>query len=147
MNFEKISRIPVVSDLFYIAVGISLALLFYQVIGFALDTQEPLVDVVSESMYPTLTRGDLLVLKGVEQGDMISGMVVVYHQPEMDRLIVHRIFAMNDDGSFITKGDNEFTNEHPDPWVVQPEWVKGEVLFRVPYLGYPRIALEELLNY
>ena len=53
-------------NLVSIILGVVFAFLFYNGIGFALNTPTPLVTVVSCSMYPELNVGDLLVLKGID---------------------------------------------------------------------------------
>ena len=140
---RDLTRNELVGDIFYIALGIILALLIYSVLKVVLDTPEPIVTVVSGSMIPTLQIGDMLVLKGIDPDNIKEGDITVYYYPAMERLIIHRVFEMYDDGTFRTKGDNSMTNAQPDRWIVQPEWVKGTPTLRIPYLGYPRILLEK----
>jgi len=47
---------------------------------------------------------------------------------------------------FITKGDNEATNDYYDQAKglsspVKPEWVRGTAQYRVPYLGWVRLTV------
>lgn len=137
----------ILGDVMYVIAGMLLAILVYNGLGYALDTSDPIVTVVSQSMLPTLDVGDMLVLKGVPVEDLVAGRddgdIIVYYQPDMDKLIVHRLYSIEDDGTLRTWGDN---NAHMDNWKIQPEWVVGKVIYRVPYLGYPRIVLGELIN-
>ena len=50
---------------------------------------------------------------------------------------------------FITKGDNEVTNDYYDQergisTVVEPEWVRGRAVLRIPWLGWIRLAASDL---
>lgn len=143
----------VLSDALYVLAGVLAALVIYSAMGFALSTPDPLVTVVSCSMYPTLNVGDMLVLRGVPFDRMEAGDIIVFTCPSdeprcihEDKLIVHRIHEVNEDGTFRTKGDNAMTNNGVDPWTVQPEWISGRTILRLPYLGYPRIGLSLLLG-
>lgn len=143
---RDITNNELVGDIFYITLGILLALLIYTGLKVALDTPEPIVTVVSGSMIPTLQIGDMLVLKGVDPYNIEEDDIIVYYYPAMNRLIIHRVFEIYEGGTFRTKGDNTITNAQPDKWIVQPEWIKGTPLLRVPYLGYPRILLEKAIQ-
>ncbi len=144
---NKMTKNPLLGDILYIFMGVILAFTIYTGLKFALMTDEPLVTVVSGSMIPTYEIGDMLFLQGVNSSEIEKGDVVVYYYPKMDKLIIHRVYEMYDDGSFRTKGDNIITNTRADNWVVQPEWVVGSPILRIPYLGYPKIMLEKGLGY
>ncbi|MFW5965385.1 MAG: S26 family signal peptidase [Halodesulfurarchaeum sp.] len=50
---------------------------------------------------------------------------------------------------FVTKGDNPSTNDYYDQTrgispVVEPEWVRGTAVLRVPWVGWIRLAASEL---
>lgn len=135
--------------------GMFLAIVVYQALGFALSTPDPIVVVVSCSMLPNLDRGDLLVLQGVDVSTLKAGLppegdVLVYvcpsdqpSCPSGNKLIVHRLYKINDDGTFTSWGDN---NPAPDAWSVKPEWIKGRMLYRIPLLGEPKLILTEILS-
>ena len=144
----------VVENIAYIIAGMLIAFVAYTGIGFLLSTSEPLVTVVSESMEPALFRGDMLVLKGIPFDEISTGKedgdIIVYICPDSEpkcpdgnKLIVHRVFSKNPDGTLTTWGDN---NPAHDRWNVQPEWIKGRMLIRLPYFGYPRILISDYLN-
>ncbi|MCK5039845.1 MAG: signal peptidase I [Candidatus Aenigmarchaeota archaeon] len=131
-------------NLVSIILGVVFAFLFYNGIGFALNTPTPLVTVVSCSMYPELNVGDLLVLKGIDNISEINtgadGDVVVYYQKTFDKLIVHRVWDIKGD-KIITWGDNNYAK---DSWTTSFEEIKGKKVLRIPGLGYPRIILFNL---
>ena len=144
---KKINSSGILGDVVYILMGMLLAIIVYHGLGYALGTSDPIVTVVSESMLPALDVGDMLVLKGYPINELHAGRsdgdIIVYYQPDMNKLIVHRLYMINDDGSLKTWGDN---NPKQDYWNVQPEWVIGKVIYRMPYLGYPRIALRNIIG-
>ncbi|MCK5476705.1 MAG: signal peptidase I [Candidatus Aenigmarchaeota archaeon] len=127
-----------------VLLGILFAFLFYNALGFALGTQTPLVTVVSCSMYPELDVGDLLLLKGIKDiselktGD--DGDILVYYQENLNKLIVHRVWEI-ENNTVITWGDN---NYEKDTWVTDFEEIKGKKILKLPYIGYPRIILFNL---
>ncbi len=148
INHKRRFRIPEkLEDLFYLLLGMFIAFLIYHLMAFALHTSDPIVSVVSCSMLPTLDRGDLLVVKGVTFEEIVAGRkngtIIVYRHPVDGRLIVHRVYEKLPDGTLRTWGDN---NPVPDPWVVPIENVVGKVMYRIPYLGYPKIILSELVG-
>ncbi len=137
----------IIDTLAYLVLGVVLAVASYAVLGAALQTKNPIVTVVSYSMVPTLTRGDLLVLHGVNVSELATGRengtIVVYYHAPTNRLIVHRVWKINADGTIRTWGD---ANPSADPWNVEPDWIRGKMILRVPYLGYPRLWLQDLYS-
>lgn len=53
-----------------VSVYIAFAYLLYSALGYALNTPEPLVVVVSGSMEPVLYRGDVVIMQGVDGGKL-----------------------------------------------------------------------------
>lgn len=93
--------------------------------------------VVSESMEPSISKGDL-VLASENYGGLTEGDVVVYKARWFnDESVLHRIVSSktNKDGNKIyrTKGDNNPIN---DPGEITTEEIKSEVVAVVPYGGY-----------
>lgn len=82
--------------------------------------------VLSGSMEPELSKGDLIIVK--DNVDYRVGDVVVFQDADM--LVVHRIIAM-DDGSVTTKGDANPVADEPAPL----DAIKGKVTASIPYVG------------
>jgi len=82
--------------------------------------------VLSGSMEPKLSVGDLIVVKEVE--DYKENDIVVYQDGNM--LVVHRIVEINEE-MMITKGDANNTNDFP----VSVDAIKGIVVFSIPFVG------------
>ena len=94
-------------------------------------TDSPMLAVVSYSMVPTFTRGDLIFIKGVNSiSDIKIGDIIVY-QDSTGREIVHRVVNIQDN-TITTKGDANLTDDPPFPF----DRVKGKVLFWIPRIGY-----------
>ena len=153
MTKFKLSDYPLLEDAAYIGIGMLMAIIFYNALGFALNTNDPIVTVVSHSMLPALNRGDMLFLKGIPFEDLAAGEehakgdIIVYiceaENCPGEKLIVHRLYKKLDDGKFQTWGDN---NPRPDPWIAQKEWISGKVIGRVPLVGYPRLWLSSAIG-
>jgi signal peptidase len=117
-----------------------IAILYFGIQGttfIIMRTDSPMMAVVSNSMYPTFERGDLIFVKGVDSPDEIKrGDIIVFQLDGDPETKVHRVVEIeNNDGQlrFRTKGDH---NPNIDPWNVSFEEVKGRVLFWIPKLGY-----------
>jgi signal peptidase I len=142
----------IVSTAKYLLIGLILAMAINQGLGMALQAEKPIMAVVSNSMVPVFSRGDLIVIKGLECGKIEVGDIIVYNNPVRKIPIVHRVVEIDSDSQgdplFITKGDN---NGHTDQSSgisppVRCEWVRGEVKLIIPKLGLFKVGLIELSN-
>lgn len=136
----------------YIIIGFVLAVAINQGLGYALQTEKPIMAVVSNSMVPVFSKGDLIVVKGIDCWDIEAGDIIVYHNPIRQIPIVHRVVEIDDEDPespiFTTKGDN---NGHTDQASgisppVRCDWVRGEVKLIVAKLGLFKVGLIELTN-
>ncbi len=142
----------VVSTAKYLLIGLILAMAINQGLGMALQAEKPIMAVVSNSMVPVFSRGDLIVIKGLECGKIEVGDISVYNNPVRKIPIVHRVVEIDSDSQgevlFTTKGDN---NGHTDQSSgisppVRCEWVRGEVKLIIPKLGLFKVGLIEISN-
>ena len=89
--------------------------------------------VLSGSMRPTLSPGDVAVTQGVPMSSVRVGDVIVFIPPTESQAVIHRITSLRD-GVITTKGD---ANSVGDPWHVT---LVGSTAFRlvavVPFLGW-----------
>ena len=86
--------------------------------------------VMSSSMVPTFSPGAICYIDK-NQRDPEIGDIIAYRLS--DELVTHRVVAIDEDGNYITQGDN---NETEDLAPVTPEQVVGKNVFWVPYFGY-----------
>ncbi|MBE6947894.1 MAG: signal peptidase I [Ruminococcaceae bacterium] len=94
--------------------------------------------VQTDSMYPTLLPGDLVVAevvnnpKELRPGDIITYWTIIDGEKALN---THRIHEIRDGGtfwSFITKGDK---NDTPDPLPVHESAIVGKYSYRIQNLG------------
>lgn len=83
--------------------------------------------VLSGSMEPTISIGDMLVVLPSEQYEV--GDVVVYQTQGMS--VVHRIISIEGD-EIITRGDANTGDDDP----IHEKSIKGEVVATIPLVGY-----------
>lgn len=83
--------------------------------------------VLSGSMEPTLSVGDLLIVVPSEEYSI--GDIVVYESSGIS--VVHRIIAL-EDGMAVTQGDANNASDDP----ISTSSVKGRVVAAIPMLGY-----------
>ena len=101
------------------------------------------VTVLSGSMRPTFSPGDVIVVTPERARDLRAGQVISYHIPVDGRPVVtHRVVRViqpGDEPIVQTKGD---ANNAVDPWRAK---LHGGTIWRyrlrAPLLGYPILAL------
>jgi signal peptidase len=83
-------------------------------------------EVKSYSMYPELSKGDLVIVKKRDSSEYKVGMIVTYLRPTDSTTTTHKIVSI--DGNIVTtKGVNENTNKDCDlPFDI--ECIVGEVV-------------------
>ncbi len=140
-----------------VVLGASLAV-YYGLVE-SLGVSQPLMLVASNSMEPTISTGDIIVVKSIDSSQIRLGDVIVYQKSLSEFIILHRVVCIvTSTGSscspgfylyincyvppcYYTKGDN---NPAPDPWVVLSSEIRGVWTgFRVPYIGMSLICLEQ----
>lgn len=97
----------------------------------------------SMSMQGSIDKGDIVIIdkhdKTPKENDVIA-----FH--EQGKIVVHRMVNIKDLGTvnyYITKGD---ANNDIDAWYVAKESIVGTVKLRIRWLGWPTVALSELLQ-
>lgn len=113
-----------------------------EVLRIALQTESPLMVVSSGSMIPTLSIGDIIIVRGVDPHTVTVGTIIIFHSPaDYDMPIVHRVVRIIDEGNsifFETKGDH---NPVQDGWRVPSQNLMGVYVARVPYVGLLSLEL------
>jgi len=151
---EPVSKKKILTSLFLIGFAFFGSYLIYFILQVALNTQTPMVVVISGSMEPEINKGDLLFLRGMdpenikEQDSDHEGDIIVYDARGLwegapEDPIVHRVIdKYREDGRwyFITKGD---ANAKVDKEPVSASRVLGVVCGRVPYVGWVKIVMSD----
>jgi signal peptidase I len=94
------------------------------------------MSVLSGSMVPTLGVGDLVVATVVTPDELRAGELATFREPETGKLITHRVQSIIWHGELadvVTRGD---ANELGENWSVSSTDRVGEVVLRVPRVGY-----------
>lgn len=94
--------------------------------------------VLSGSMAPAVSAGDVVIGRGVAPRDARVGDVVTFRDPGgRERLLTHRVHRAQAAGGgrfdFVTKGD---ANAAEETWSVPADARLGKVVARVPKVGY-----------
>ncbi len=144
-NWRQVKNSRLFDEFYFFAIALILAFGVIQTTGTALNTDKPVVSVVSCSMYPQLHVGDILLVQGMSYEEIEEGDIIVYATPEMDIPVVHRVIEKNDE--FLeTQGDNNpdqlSFEEH-----VEPDQIHGTMLFKVPRIGGLKLLAMDLLGY
>jgi signal peptidase len=89
--------------------------------------------VLTGSMRPTVSPGDLAITQGVPMSSLRVGDAIVFTPPTETQSVLHRIASRKGD-VITTKGD---ANSVADPWHVTLQGATGyRLVFVVPYLGW-----------
>jgi signal peptidase len=101
--------------------------------------------ILTGSMRPHLPPGTLVVVRPVDPTQIRLGTVITYQLNTGDPTVVtHRVVTIEHSASgrllFQTQGD---ANPEPDPTLVRPVQVRGELWYAEPYLGYVNSALNK----
>ena len=103
--------------------------------------------VATGSMTPNINKGDVVVVKKLDEKEILNlnvGDVLVFHRE--NKIVVHRIYEIYTSGNeifFKTKGDH---NNAPDGYLIEKSEVIGTTKFKVSYVGYPTVILYEKLK-
>ena len=128
------------NSVFYIILGVVLAVGINWGLALALGTDMPVVAVESNSMVPAFSQGDILVLQGVPASSLRVGEIIVFSPSPGQTPVVHRIITINPDGTFQTKGDNN-NGELPFERSIQASQIHGKAVLIIPYLGWLKIGM------
>jgi signal peptidase len=142
---KPISHKKVIIAVVMISIAFFGSFLLYFGLQVALNTEAPIVIVVSGSMEPSIREGDLLFVRGVnpENGDVIVFDARGLWAGAPEEPIVHRVidkYLVGDTLYFRTKGD---ANSLPDQEPVPESRIIGVVIGGIPYIGWVKIILTE----
>jgi len=130
---------------------ISSALMIWKGLGIALNTESPIVVVLSGSMEPAFYRGDILFLR-MEQTPIEVGEIVVFKIQGKEIPIVHRVTKVHTEDKtgkqyILTKGDNNPVDDRGlynrgQMWIHREDLI-GRVKGYIPYIGYITIVMND----
>jgi signal peptidase I len=95
--------------------------------------------VTSGSMQPLVSPGDVVMIRPIAADTLTTNTVVLYDRPDTGR-ILHRIVQEMPDGTFITRGD---ANTSDDSGFLHADQIKGAAVIAVPWIGRPSLWLAQ----
>ena len=85
--------------------------------------------IASDSMHPTFSKGAGVITLKIEEEDLKEGDIISFAYD--NKIVVHRIIKIEDNGLITTKGD---ANDDPDSPITVDK-IKGEVIKDYPKIG------------
>jgi len=170
----EMKKRDIIETLVYILIGYLIAFGANKGLSYALDTDYPVVAVVSTSMehrnmgtfygwllehnytqseiaqWPFqngINKGDLVVVRGVDFDEIEVGDVIVYKFPNKEP-VIHRVVGKSNN-TLITKGDNNRVTDQQSSVIAPPiteENVEGRAVMRIPLLGWVKVIFSDLMS-
>ncbi|MDE6141884.1 MAG: signal peptidase I, partial [Bacilli bacterium] len=138
---------PIKRNLWYINIPLLILLLFVVSLVSGLFKYQ-IMAIGSGSMEPIIYRGDAIVFEKVktedDRNEIEEGTIIVFKHNGL--YITHRVTKIEMvDGARIyqTKGDN---NEKEDAFKVEDDDIVGVTRFKVKYIGFPTLWIQDLFN-
>ena len=103
-----------------------------------------MIAIGSDSMVPAYGRGDAVIYVKADAEDVKKDDIVVFVKEGI--IVTHRAVGVTKNGNEIlirTKGD---ANNAPDNFTLKGSDVLGIVEYRVKYIGYPTVWINELFD-
>jgi len=97
---------------------------------------ERAVVVLSGSMEPAFSAGDVLIERSVGPSEVAIGQIVTFREPGTDRSITHRVRRIEKLGSklvFTTKGDADNSTQR---WAIAADGELWQPLRTIPAVGH-----------
>lgn len=128
------------------AMTLATAYWFYALATLALAMAIPLVTgwesttIMSNSMAPTLSQGDVVIFDEPDGSLLAPGAIIQFEDPARPgSTLTHRIVSVGPSGTYETKGD---ANAGPDSAQIPVDSVVGVARVVVPFAGLPHFWLE-----
>lgn len=97
--------------------------------------------IVSNSMKPDISRGDIVLIQKVDPNSLKEQDVILYALDNIQ--VFHRIIKIQyvqGVKQYTVKGDN---NQYEDPKPVNGEQIVGKHIATIPYIGWPGVLLQQ----
>jgi signal peptidase len=104
---------------------------------------KPIV-ILSASMRPYISEGDIVVIEPCTIDDVSTGQVIQYQSNNYT--VIHRVIKKRQGATgieLITKGDN---NNIEDRYPVTRDDLIGCMRYKIPYFGYPAYLINRFFN-
>lgn len=146
-TWKNIRESAFFEEFYFLAVALILAFGIIQTTGAIMDTDKPVVTVVSCSMYPEYDVGDVIVVQGESFDEIDEGDVIVYdaESPQAEIPIIHRV-TVKRENSLETQGDNT-RGQHEFEKNITADQIYGEAAFAIPKVGLVKILAMDLAGF
>lgn len=97
--------------------------------------------IVSNSMKPSVSRGDIVIIQKTDPNQLKEQDVILYSLDQIQ--VFHRILKIEyaqGVKQYTMKGDN---NKYQDPKPVLGEQIIGKHIATIPYIGWPGVLLQQ----
>ena len=98
-----------------------------------------MIAVASGSMVPVYEKGDAVIYEKVSADDLQIGDILAFQKSKI--IVTHRIVEIRDNS--IKKVD---ANNGVDSYEVEASDVLGKVVYKVRYIGYPTVWINEFFK-
>lgn len=127
--------------IYWLLLFFSICILIFGIIGQKNNKQLKLFGysfsvVVTPSMEDTINVNDIIIVKDSDFKEIKEQDIIVYYNSSANINVVHRVIKINDDGSLVTKGDN---NSSPDSIFTTEANYIGKVVSYGSYLGLGKL--------
>ena len=90
--------------------------------------------ILSNSMEPSISTGSVIYVEKVDASQIkVNDIITFKMDSQSDVVATHRVVKINDDQSFVTKGDH---NKTEDAMPVNQKRLIGRSVMSIPFLGY-----------
>lgn len=124
-------------------IGYFVVIIVFLFLGVKVVPENTLV-IASNSMYSYIHRGDIVLIQKKPFSSVQKDDIIKYRLD--NQYIVHRVVEIKTNDKhekyFVTKGDN---NKEMDLYPVTEDQYEGVVVGKIPFLGYPRLILNDIL--
>lgn len=135
-------------DILIIAASIAI---IFTVFYFIFGTFSPFYVVSSDSMVPALNAFDVIIIETHTEFDQVKlGDIIVFHRPQDEMVIVHRVILIKELGgmlTMVTKGDANMASSNGTDFPITEDRYMGRVQYVIPFVGYVTILLMPPINY
>lgn len=141
VNIEEIKQnkvLNIIGNLLFGIIVIILGVLIFIAAKSKFTGQEPslfnhrLYIVDSGSMSPTINLDSMIIVKELRPEEVAVGDIITYYGHNKSSRVTHRVMGIENDATFITKGDANDTN---DPMTLEGKKVIGKVVYIIPFIG------------
>lgn len=130
----------------YIALSIIIIIIIFLDVLVSCLFRFSMISIGSNSMIPKFAKGDAIIYERLSSSKELEvGQIIVFKKDK--KTIVHRLIEIVDIGNgekvYYTKGD---ANTDPDGYPIERKNILGVYKLSIKYIGFPSVALGELIN-